>query len=49
MEKQIDPLHEKERDVLKCTEAALRNYTAQREKHYGKTKRDFGFLLFIDA
>lgn len=49
MEKRNDPLNEKERDAPKCTEAAFRNYTVQREKHYWKTKRDFGFLHFIYA
>lgn len=40
-----------ERDELKYTEAALRNYTIQkerkREKHYWKTKKDFGLLHFF--
>lgn len=32
MEKRIDPLNEEEGDELKYTEAALRNYTIQRER-----------------
>lgn len=49
MEKRTDPLNEEERDVLKCTEAALRNYIVEREKCYWKTKEDFGFPHFIYA
>lgn len=46
-EKRTDPLNEEKRDVLKSTEAALRNHTVQREKHHWKTKWGVGFLHFI--
>lgn len=46
-ENRSDPLNGEERQGLKSTESALRNYIIQRDVCYWKTKGGFGFLHFI--
>lgn len=49
MENRSDPLNGEEREGLRSTEGALRNYIIQRDVCYWKTKKGFGFLHFMHA